>query len=73
MYAEYKVNFDEADVGSKGYLTTYEFDLYISTGDATISDKEKKCIIRAADINSDGTITFNEFSKFLDVANSYNC
>ena len=65
MYKEYKLNFDEADVGNKGYLTVYEFDLYISIDDS-LGDKEKKEIIKVADVNNDGEITFDEFAKFLD-------
>ena len=65
MYKEYKLNFDEADVGNKGYLTVYEFDLYIRIDDS-LGDKEKKEIIKVADVNNDGEITFDEFAKFLD-------
>ena len=53
MYKEYKLNFDEADVGNKGYLTTVEFDEYISFNNE-ISEQEKIEIIKEADVNSDG-------------------
>ena len=65
MYKEYKLNFDEADVGNKGYLTINEFDQYISIDDS-LGDKEKQEIIKVADVNNDGEISFNEFAKFLD-------
>ena len=46
-------------------LTVNEFDQYISIDDS-LGDKEKKEIIKVADVNADGEIDFAEFAKFLD-------
>ncbi|CAB4014341.1 calmodulin 5 [Paramuricea clavata] len=64
-YAELREAFDLFDINGNGYISKDELIQAMKKMGENLSDKEIGTMIRKADINKDGQVSFEEFKRMM--------